>query len=176
MFEFLGRILGKALYEGITIKPQFAHFFLSFLRGEYNFLNIVEDLTTLDSTLYNNLMFLVRSSLLNCRISCGLYFNHLCIMIISCDCPPYRIGSSIWYHPLVMYAELIHFFVHTLYTNNHLTSSLPTQKTYDGDARDLCLTFTVSTDHFGVNKEIPLIPNGADMEVTNANKHHYIGK
>ena len=48
-------------------------------------------------------------------------------------------------------------------------------KTYDGDARDLCLTFTVTTDDFGTNKEIPLIPNGADLEVTNANKHHYIG-
>ena len=51
MFEFLGRILGKALYEGITIQPQFAHFFLSFLRGEYNFLHMLPDLTTLDSTL-----------------------------------------------------------------------------------------------------------------------------
>ena len=32
LYEFLGRILGKALYEGITIQPQFAHFFLSFLQ------------------------------------------------------------------------------------------------------------------------------------------------
>jgi len=106
MFEFLGRILGKALYEGITIQPQFAHFFLSFLRGEYNFLHMLPDLTTLDSTLYNNLMFL---------------------------------------------------------------------KTYDGDALDLCLTFTVATDDFGINKEIPLKPNGANIDVTNANKHQYIG-
>jgi ubiquitin-protein ligase E3 C len=38
LFEFLGRILGKSLYENITIQPQFAHFFLSFLRGDYNYL------------------------------------------------------------------------------------------------------------------------------------------
>lgn len=29
MFEFLGRIVGKALYEGIVVSPQFATFFLS---------------------------------------------------------------------------------------------------------------------------------------------------
>jgi hypothetical protein len=39
LFAFLGRILGKALYEGLTVEPKFAHFFLSFLRGNYNYLN-----------------------------------------------------------------------------------------------------------------------------------------
>ena len=106
LYEFLGRILGKALYEGITIQPQFAHFFLSFLRGDYNFLHMLPDLFTMDPQLYNNLMFL---------------------------------------------------------------------KTYEGDASDLCLTFTVNKDDFGGNEEVPLIPNGANMEVTNANKHRYIG-
>jgi len=106
LYEFLGRILGKALYEGITIQPQFAHFFLSFLRGDYNFLHMLPDLSTMDPQLYNNLMFL---------------------------------------------------------------------KTYEGDASDLCLSFTVAKDDFGGNEEVPLIPNGADVEVTNANKHRYIG-
>jgi Ubiquitin-protein ligase len=49
---------GKAMYENITIKPQFAHFFLSYLRGDYNFLHMLPDLSTMDRTLYNNLMFL----------------------------------------------------------------------------------------------------------------------
>ena len=106
LFEFLGRILGKALYEGITIHPQFAHFFLSFLRGEYNFLHMFSDLGTMDAQLYNNLMFL---------------------------------------------------------------------KTYDGDAEDLCLTFTVANDDFGGNREVNLIPNGSDVCVTNLNKQRYIG-
>uniref|UniRef100_A0A7S2UH98 HECT-type E3 ubiquitin transferase n=1 Tax=Attheya septentrionalis TaxID=420275 RepID=A0A7S2UH98_9STRA len=106
LFEFLGRILGKALYEGITIQPQFAHFFLSFLRGDYNFLHMLPDLSTMDPQLYNNLMFL---------------------------------------------------------------------KTYEGDAADLCLTFTVANDDFGRNDEIELIPNGANIEVTNSNKQRYIG-
>jgi ubiquitin-protein ligase E3 C len=106
LFEFLGRILGKALYEGITINPCFAHFFLSFLRGDYNYLHMLPDLSTVDAQLYNNLMFL---------------------------------------------------------------------KTYDGDAADLCLTFTVTSDDFGGTKEIPLVPNGASVEVTTSNKQRYIG-
>jgi len=58
LFEFLGRILGKALFEGITVQSTFAHFFLSFIRGNYNFLNLFNDLCTLDPELYKNLMFL----------------------------------------------------------------------------------------------------------------------
>lgn len=105
-FEFLGRILGKALYEGVTIQPQFAHFFLSFLRGDYNFLHMLPDLSMMDQQLYNNLMFL---------------------------------------------------------------------KTYKGDASDLCLSFMMTKNDFGGNEETPLVPNGANIEVTNANKHRYIG-
>jgi ubiquitin-protein ligase E3 C len=107
LFQFLGRILGKALFEGITIHPRFAHFFLSFLRGDYNFLHMLPDLSTLDATLYQNLMFL---------------------------------------------------------------------KNFEGDAEDLCLTFTVADDDFGENKEVSLIPNGADIPVTNSNKQRYIGE
>jgi len=105
LFGFLGRILGKSLYEGITIQPLFAHFFLSFLRGDYNFLHMLPDLSTIDSQLYNNLMFL---------------------------------------------------------------------KTYDGDATDLCLTFTITSNEFGGTREIPLMSGGAEIEVNNANKQRYI--
>ena len=58
MYTFLGKILGKALYENIVVQPQFAHFFLSFLGGRYNFMNLIDDLSTLDPDLYKNLMFL----------------------------------------------------------------------------------------------------------------------
>jgi ubiquitin-protein ligase E3 C len=104
LFEFLGRILGKALYEGITIQPQFAHLFLSFLRGDHNYLHLLTDLSTIDPQLYGNLMFL---------------------------------------------------------------------KNYDGDVSDLCLTFTVSHDDFGV-QEVPLIAGGENIDVTNENKRRYI--
>jgi hypothetical protein len=58
MFVFLGRVLGKALFENITLQPQFAHFFLAFMHGKYNYMNLVNDLGTLDAELYKNLMFL----------------------------------------------------------------------------------------------------------------------
>lgn len=41
-----------------TFQPQFSHFFLSFMHGRYNFMNLVHDLSTLDPELYKNLMFL----------------------------------------------------------------------------------------------------------------------
>eukprot|EP00980_Cylindrotheca_fusiformis_P001484 scaffold345_cov134-Cylindrotheca_fusiformis.AAC.95 len=48
-------------------------------------------------------------------------------------------------------------------------------KTYENDAEDLCLTFTVANDDFGQNNEINLIPNGSEIAVTNENKQRYIG-
>lgn len=58
LYCFLGRVLGKALFENITIQSQFAHFFLAFMSGRYNFMNLINDLSTLDQELYKNLMFL----------------------------------------------------------------------------------------------------------------------
>jgi hypothetical protein len=59
--------------------------------------------------------------------------------------------------------------------DSQLYNNLMFLKTYDGDARDICLTFTVTVDDFGGTREIALIPNGAKTEVTNSNKHRYIG-
>jgi ubiquitin-protein ligase E3 C len=55
LFEFVGKVVGKALFEGIVVEPKFAHFFLSKLLGNFNQLN---DLPSLDMELYKNLMFL----------------------------------------------------------------------------------------------------------------------
>ncbi|ETW07896.1 hypothetical protein, variant [Aphanomyces invadans] len=55
LFEFLGSILGKALYENIVVQPKFARFFLSKLLGNHNH---IHDLPSLDPELYKNLMFL----------------------------------------------------------------------------------------------------------------------
>ena len=54
-FEFLGRILGKALYEGILVNVPFAEFFLSKWLGRNNYL---DDLPSLDAEVYRNLIFL----------------------------------------------------------------------------------------------------------------------
>jgi ubiquitin-protein ligase E3 C len=47
-------------------------------------------------------------------------------------------------------------------------------KGYEGDAEDLCLTMSVTENDFGEGKEIELVPNGANVDVTNANKLRYI--
>ncbi|KAJ3281761.1 hypothetical protein HDU79_010513 [Rhizoclosmatium sp. JEL0117] len=53
--EFFGRVLGKALYEGVLIDAEFAGFFLSKWLNRQSYL---DDLRTLDVELYNGLMFL----------------------------------------------------------------------------------------------------------------------
>jgi len=47
-------------------------------------------------------------------------------------------------------------------------------KAYDGDARDLSLSFTVMNTDLGNCEEMELIPNGAKIDVTNENKNRYI--
>jgi hypothetical protein len=54
-FGFMGRVIGKALYDGIQIEPRFTHFFLRATLGQYN---SVDDLQTLDPELYKNVMYL----------------------------------------------------------------------------------------------------------------------
>jgi len=54
-FELLGRVLGKALYEGVTVETRFAKFFLHLLSGRSVHLH---HLPSLDQELYKSLMFL----------------------------------------------------------------------------------------------------------------------
>ena len=53
MFEFMGRLLGKALYESTLVEPVFAQFFLNKLLDNPNY---VDDLRSLDFDLHRNLL------------------------------------------------------------------------------------------------------------------------
>ena len=55
LYIFIGKVLGKAIYEQIVIEPQFADFFLRKMLGKPNFFN---DLKSLDPELYKHLQFL----------------------------------------------------------------------------------------------------------------------
>ncbi|KNC98370.1 uncharacterized protein SPPG_06078 [Spizellomyces punctatus DAOM BR117] len=57
LLEFVGKIFGKALYEGIAIDIPFANFIYAKLLGRYNYL---DELPSLDPQLYKNLTFLKR--------------------------------------------------------------------------------------------------------------------
>eukprot|EP00286_Rhodomonas_abbreviata_P029160 CAMPEP_0181295514 /NCGR_PEP_ID=MMETSP1101-20121128/4191_1 /TAXON_ID=46948 /ORGANISM="Rhodomonas abbreviata, Strain Caron Lab Isolate" /LENGTH=1052 /DNA_ID=CAMNT_0023400277 /DNA_START=89 /DNA_END=3247 /DNA_ORIENTATION=+ len=54
LMEFLGRIVGKAIYDGILIELRMAPFFLRKMLGKEMFF---DDLKSLDPELYKNLMF-----------------------------------------------------------------------------------------------------------------------
>ncbi|KAG8973411.1 hypothetical protein FRC05_008802 [Tulasnella sp. 425] len=54
-YRFIGRILGKALYEGILVDVSFATFFLAKWLGKQSYL---DDLASLDQELYQGLLFL----------------------------------------------------------------------------------------------------------------------
>ncbi|XP_011888306.1 PREDICTED: ubiquitin-protein ligase E3B [Cercocebus atys] len=57
LFEFVGKMLGKAVYEGIVVDVPFASFFLSQLLGHHHsvFYSSVDELPSLDSEFYKNL-------------------------------------------------------------------------------------------------------------------------
>lgn len=92
------------MYEGITLEPRFAEFFLRRLIGKQNSLN---DLKSLDMELYKQMTMM---------------------------------------------------------------------RTYEGDAEDLMLTFSVTDENeiTGERREVDLIPQGNTVAVTNKNKFRYI--
>ena len=54
-YKFLGRVLAKAIYEGVVVEVPFAEFFLNTLLGHRNH---VEDLVSLDPQLYKSIITL----------------------------------------------------------------------------------------------------------------------
>jgi hypothetical protein len=70
MFEFLGRILGKAIFDRILVDLPLATFFLSKLLGEPNY---TDDLESLDPEMYRNLMYL--------KVRPKMMFLLLCILM-----------------------------------------------------------------------------------------------
>lgn len=62
LFEFVGKMLGKAVYEGIVVDVPFASFFLSQMLGHHHsvFYSSVDELPSLDSEFYKNLTSIKR--------------------------------------------------------------------------------------------------------------------
>lgn len=60
LFEFVGRMLGKAVYEGILVDVPFASFFLSLVLGQTQqaFYSCIDELPSLDKELYKSLTFI----------------------------------------------------------------------------------------------------------------------
>lgn len=60
LFDFVGRMLGKAVYEGIVVDVPFASFFLSQLLGQTHqaLYSCMDELPSLDKELYRSLTFI----------------------------------------------------------------------------------------------------------------------
>lgn len=60
LFEFVGRMLGKAVYEGIVVEVPFASFFLSLVLGQTQqaLYSCMDELPSLDKELYRSLTFI----------------------------------------------------------------------------------------------------------------------
>ncbi|KAJ3107013.1 hypothetical protein HDU97_004982 [Phlyctochytrium planicorne] len=71
--EFIGRIVGKAMYDGILVNFEFASFFLAKLLGKRNEL---DDLLSLDKSVYDGLVFL-KNYIGNVENDFGLNFTVL---------------------------------------------------------------------------------------------------
>lgn len=107
LFEFLGKMLGKSLYEGLVMEVPFAPFFLNHvLRHQHSSLySSIDELPSLDHSLYKSLSFI---------------------------------------------------------------------KHYDGDVKDLELTFSFDEDVLGKVVTHQLMPGGNAIQVTNDNKISYV--
>uniref|UniRef100_A0A915K9A7 Ubiquitin-protein ligase E3B n=1 Tax=Romanomermis culicivorax TaxID=13658 RepID=A0A915K9A7_ROMCU len=107
LFEFVGRILGKAVYEGIVVEIPFALFVLNHILGRVNsrIYSSVDLLPSLDPELYKSLTYI---------------------------------------------------------------------KHYDGNVRDLDLTFSLDEDCMGQMVTHELVPGGKSLFVTDDNKISYI--
>ncbi|XP_020631796.1 ubiquitin-protein ligase E3B-like isoform X1 [Orbicella faveolata] len=107
LFEFLGKVLGKALYEGMVVEVPFAPFFLNHVLGRQHssLYSSIDELPSLDQSLYKSLCFI---------------------------------------------------------------------KHYDGDIRDLELTFSFDEDVLGKVVTHQLMSGGNVIHVTNDNKISYV--
>lgn len=107
LFEFLGKMLGKALYEGMVVEVPFAPFFLNHVLGRQHsgLYSSIDELPSLDQSLYKSLSFI---------------------------------------------------------------------KHYDGDVRDLELTFSFDEDVLGKVVTHQLMPAGSAIHVNNDNKISYV--
>ena len=85
LFEFVGRMLGKAVYEGIVVEVPFATFFLSQMLGAQQsaVYSCIDELPSLDKDLYKSLAYVKVSLVALCVVFIENIhtFAHICCSI-----------------------------------------------------------------------------------------------
>uniref|UniRef100_A0A5K3F543 HECT-type E3 ubiquitin transferase n=1 Tax=Mesocestoides corti TaxID=53468 RepID=A0A5K3F543_MESCO len=89
LFEFVGKLLAKAVYEGIIVDVPFANFFLTQVLGRqrascYSFL---DELSTLDRDLYKSLTYIKVSPVISCFSRAAVGDSSLWLL------PPFRVAA-----------------------------------------------------------------------------------
>ncbi|KAH0516907.1 Ubiquitin-protein ligase E3B [Microtus ochrogaster] len=154
LFEFVGKMLGKAVYEGIVVDVPFASFFLSQMLGHHHsiFYSSVDELPSLDSEFYKNLT----SIKLRLTASSIHMTRDLCRKV-----GPVALRGLSRREDLHLYPYKLQCFL-----------SVPQR--YDGDIADLGLTLSYDEDVMGQLVCHELVPGGKTIPVTNENKISYI--
>ncbi|KHN02276.1 E3 ubiquitin-protein ligase UPL7 [Glycine soja] len=172
MIEFLGRVVGKALYEGILLDYSFSHVFVQKLLGRYSFL---DELSTLDPELYRNLMYVKGRGLdfgfLHWR---ALRLARICALSEpwAFPCGPSRAKPD-----LRAERDLALSLASPVERELRAEPDLFTcsfMQNYDGDVKELSLDFTVTEESLGKRYVVELKSGGKDISVTNENKMQYI--
>ncbi|XP_050429580.1 ubiquitin-protein ligase E3B [Adelges cooleyi] len=117
LFEFVGRILGKAVYEGIVVDVPFASFFLSQLLGQSQELlySSMDELPSLDNDLYRNLTSVkhYQSDVSELDLTFSVVNNHLG-QLITHDLVPGGRMISVTNQNKINYVHLMaHYVMHT---------------------------------------------------------------
>ena len=143
-FEFLGRVLGKAMYEGILIEPRFALHFLNKLLGNQNHF---DEMRSLDEEVYKNLLFVKEYE--------GDFEDlNLCFEVTTSETLGTCVCVCVWFE--YMFSVLFFFFC----SLTHLLTYL--------------LTYLLTHSLTGTAKSIPLVRNGSSIPVTRQNRMEYI--
>lgn len=157
LIEFLGRIVGKAIYDGILIELRLAPFFLRRMLGKEMYF---DDLKSLDADLYKNLCFVKVFSSPSLVLPPASLSRPACRIFLP---PPPSPACSLGTHEN---ACSIREWMHSITSWPMLPlSELPLQN-YEGDVEDLGLFFAVDEDLYGEKTTYPLIPGGAEIPVT----------
>ncbi|CAG9114782.1 unnamed protein product [Plutella xylostella] len=168
LFEFIGRMLAKAVYEGIVVDVPFASFFLSQVLGQTQqaLYSWIDELPSLDRDLYRSLTYIKHFQLagrgwcyIRPRVECGTVVD----------------ASFFLSQVLGQTQQALYSWIDELPSlDRDLYRSLTYIKHFQGDISSLELTFTVDEERLGAIVTHELVPGGKAIPVTNENKINYI--